>query len=91
MIENVGVALIAAVIYSGSMYLKKMSGPGAEAFDWMKFLATMLVGLFVGLLSGYTGIIPTESGIVEQMGAYAGLVVVVQTWVQMVWSKVKPT
>lgn len=89
MIETLVMALIAAIIYSGSMYLKKHTGGDAEPFDLIKFAATLVVGVVVGLVSGYSGIVPTESGVAEQMGAYAGITAVAQAWLLMIYRALK--
>jgi len=74
-------ALVASVIYAGSFYLKNRETAG-EGFDAAKFLATLLVGLIVGVVSGITNSPLTEQTVWEQLMAYAGLVVFLETWIK---------
>lgn len=85
MIEQVFMAVIASMLYAGSMYLKKHYGPNAEGFDMFKFGATLATGVFVGFMMGFMGVVPTELGVVEQLGMYAGLTSVVQVYLQMLY------
>jgi cobalamin synthase len=80
LVETVVISMIAAVMYAGSKYVQKHTGTGQEAFDYVKFGATVVVAMFIGFMSGYTGVIPSETGVMEQLALYAGLVAIVESW-----------
>ena len=69
------VAILAAIIFAASGYLKSV---GTEDFDTPKFAATVLVGAVVGAIMYASGLPVTEAGVLEQLAAYAGIVVVVE-------------
>jgi len=73
-------AFIGAVIYAGSFYLKNRQAD--EDFDPVKFASTLIVGLIVGCVSYVTGSPITEQTVYEQLIAYAGITVLVETWIK---------
>lgn len=79
MLENVMVSVIAAVIYAGSAYLKRSFDPkNPEAFDGTKFLATLVVSVFVGVSLSVMGLNITSESIELQLAMYAGTIMVVE-------------
>jgi len=68
-----------AVVYSVATYLKKALKPEGLPFDKVKLASTAIVGAFVGLVLGGSGIVPTEASIETQLAGMTGLVVVVET------------
>ena len=49
-----------------------------ENFETPKFVATMAVGAIVGAFMYASGLPVTEAGVLEQLAAYAGIVVIVE-------------
>lgn len=79
MIETVMLAIMSAIIYAGSQYMKKHYNPEhPESFELTKFGATVVVGALIGALAGMSGVMPTELGIAEQLMFYSGTVAIVE-------------
>ncbi len=79
-------AVIAAILYAGTQFLKKNMDPqNPEAFDGTKFGATIVIGAGVGLVFGYSGIIPSDSMIAEQLVAYTGMTAIVENLLKIAW------
>ena len=72
---TIAVAILAAIIFAASGYLKSV---GTEDFDAPKFAATDLVGAIVGAIMYASGSPVTEANVLEQLAAYAGIVVIVE-------------
>lgn len=83
--ETVGYALIAAVVYSLSFYLKS-----GEEFKLPKLLATALTGVIIGCLAmvGNVDAI-TEQWVVTQLMNYAALTALIETWIKAIVRKTK--
>jgi len=78
-IETVLLAIIAAIMYAGTQFIKKNLDPDKpQEFDGGKFGATIVIGAGVGLISGYTGIIPSESMVMVQLVAYSGMTAIIE-------------
>ncbi|MCW3128560.1 MAG: hypothetical protein N2V75_00415 [Methanophagales archaeon] len=69
------IAVLAAVIFAASGYLKSV---GTENFDLEKFIATILVGAVVGAVMYASGSPVTESNVAAQLAMYAGVIAVVE-------------
>lgn len=82
-VEQVIMAVVASVIYAMSVYLKRLPTDKAEAFEPAKLVATMIVGVLVGFLAN--GVVPDEATVESQLMLYAGLVMVVQNGITMVY------
>jgi len=79
MIENILLAVIAGIMYSGTMYLKKsLNADNPQDFDVIKFISTVFVGAFVGIVLTYTGSPVSEQTILTQLGAYAGIIAITE-------------
>jgi len=76
-------AVIAALFYAGSFYLKNRQA--GEAFDPVKFLATVIVGTIVGFISVATGSPLTEEDLITQLVAYMGIISLVENWLKMLF------
>lgn len=78
-IETVVLAIIAAIMYAGTQFIKKNIDPEKpQEFDGEKFGATIVIGAGVGLVFGYSGLIPSESMVLEQLVAYSGLTAIIE-------------
>lgn len=75
-------AIAAAIVFAVSFYIKNQQAADEE-FDPAKFIATALVGLIIGVFSATTGNPITEESVVSQLIAYAGLVVLIETWIKI--------
>jgi len=69
------VAILAAIIFAASGYLKSS---GTENFETPKFVATIAVGAIVGAFMYVSGSPVTEANVATQIGIYAGVVAVVE-------------
>ncbi len=78
--ETIIYAIIAAILYAGSQYIKKS---GAQNFDATKFTATIIVGAFIGFICYINGIEITELTVEQQLAAYAGLVAVIENLIKI--------
>ena len=81
-------AVFASVIYSGSFYLKNRIS-GKETFDPEKMAATILVGVAIGFISAVTGSPLSEQNIIDQLLAYGGTIIVIETWLKTVFRGAK--
>lgn len=91
MIEQAFLAVVASVVYSLSVYLKRLPTDKAEAFEWTKMAATGIVGIVVSLMAG--GVVPTEAGVEAQLAMYGGMTMLVQNVLLALWrtvAKYKP-
>lgn len=85
-VETIVLAVIAAIMYAGTMFLKKNMDPEKpQEFDGGKFGATIVIGAGVGLVFGYSGIIPSESAVVEQLVAYSGATAIIENGLKIGW------
>lgn len=83
--ETIILAVIAAVMYAGTQFIKKNLDPEKpQEFDGGKFGATIVVGAGVGLVFGYSGIIPSESTVVEQLVAYSGATAIIENGLKII-------
>jgi hypothetical protein len=84
-IETVMTSVLAALIYSGSAFFKKSVDPDKpQSFKPIKLVSTLVVGAFIGLVSGQMGIIPSSGGIELQLMTYSGLIMVVENTMKTV-------
>lgn len=82
MIETIAQSVVAALIYSGSHFLKKSD---AQDFDGTKLLSTLIIGATIGIifaLNDPMGL--TRQNIETQLIAYAGLTGLVENGLKMI-------
>lgn len=79
------IAMVSAMIYSLSVYLRKN-----EPFDAVKFITTAIVGIVIGGVMIGLGVPITEEGVVTQIATYAGLTVVIQNVLTKIMQYLKP-
>ena len=80
MYKTILIALISAIVYAGSMFLKKNVDPdNPQDFDAIKFVSTLVVSVIIAatLVAADVTVI-TESMIETQLVAYAGLIALVE-------------
>lgn len=89
MIETIGYAVIAAIMYAGSMYLKKStSSVNPQDFDVTKFVSTIVVAAVIAVsMVGAGATIVTEADITTQLATYAGLTAVVENVIRALYRK----
>ena len=92
-IETIILAVLAAIMYAGTEFIKKyLDSEHPETFNYIKFLATIIIGGIIGVAAGYEGTIPTQLSITEQLALYAGSVVVLENVLKIIYRFViKPT
>ena len=82
MIDTIAQSVVAALIYSGSHFLKKSD---VQDFDGTKLLSTLIVGASIGIifaLNDPVGI--TRQNIETQLIAFAGLTGIVENCLKMI-------
>jgi F0F1-type ATP synthase assembly protein I len=85
-VETMILAVLAAIMYAGTEFIKKYMDPtNPENFDYVKFIATIVIGAVIGVASGYQGTIPTELSITEQLALYAGATVVLENVLKIIY------
>ena len=80
MYETILIALISAIVYAGSMFLKKNVDPdNPQDFDAIKFVSTLVVSVIIAatlVAAGTTTV--TEATMETQLVAYSGLIALVE-------------
>ena len=85
-IETIILAVLAAIMYAGTEFIKKyLDLEHPETFNYVKFLATIIIGGIIGVAAGYEGTIPTQLSITEQLALYAGSVVVLENVLKIIY------
>lgn len=79
-------SVVGAVIWSSTGYLKNASKK-KEKFDWYKFLRSIIIGIFVGLFSGYLNL-PYDQATLLVINT--GAIAIVDNITKAVWHKIKP-
>jgi drug/metabolite transporter (DMT)-like permease len=72
-------AIIAAMVYAGTFWVKKKASESPESFDWVKFGITIAFGAMIGLVMYLQNQVITEAGIWDQITTYFALIVFLQT------------
>ena len=72
--------VISAAIFAVSGYLKSVG----EKPDPVKFLSTLIIGAFIGLIFSFTGAPVTEEAISVILVTYIGAVVVVENAIKAI-------
>lgn len=83
-VETIVLAIIAAVMYAGTQFVKKWPTDKPEEFDWYKFGATVGLGLVIGIISASRGIVPDQTSVELQLGLYAGATVIIENAIKIV-------
>ena len=86
MVQNLINALIGAIAWSASGYLKNAS-KNKEKFSWYKFLRSLIIGIFVGLFSGYLNL-PYDQTVILIINT--GIIAIIDNLTKAIWHKVKP-
>ena len=86
-VETVGAALVGSAVYSVVFYYKEHEDP--ENLEPKKMLATLVVGLGIGVSFALTEQDLTFLAFEEQMAAYAGIVAVVESGIKTVYRRLK--
>lgn len=85
MLESIGTAVLASVIYSLAFYFKKrQKRSNTQEFRPVKIAATVLVGVVVGVGMHYSGIPLTEVAFEVQLAMYAGIIGVVESVIKSI-------
>ena len=82
-------SILLAIIYSGVWYISKAQG--GEAWDWMKFVRTLVIGVGVGFYMVFVAHQPvTLASISQQMLLInASIIVIVDKLVTIIWNILK--
>ena len=90
MIETIGYAVIAAIMYAGSMFVKKQAGSeNPQDFDAIKFVSTLVVSAVIAVTMVFAGVtVITEADVATQLAAYAGLIAVIENVLKLAYRKV---
>jgi len=76
---SLGIAVLSAVVYSLSMYVKKhLNTDNPQSFDVAKFITTLIWGVIIGILLQAFGAPVTEQAVEEQFVAYAGIIAITE-------------
>lgn len=84
-IETIFLALVAAALYAGTQFIKKVvPGDKPEEFDWTKFAATVILGGLIGIAAALKGIVPDQTSVELQIGLFAGATVIIENAIKTV-------
>ena len=88
--EAIALSVLAAILYSLTMYFKKHVNPdNPQSFDPAKFITTLIWGAIIGAYLAYTGNPVTEQSIQAQMALYAGFIAITENIIKGIIRKVK--
>ena len=90
MIETIAIAVISAILYAGSAFMKKnFDHDNPQSFDVTKFVSTLVVSVVIAVSMLAAGIYTiSETDITTQIALYAGLVALVENTLKAVYRKV---
>jgi len=88
-VETVILAMVAAVLYAGTAFIKKVPMDEPEKFNWVKFLATIVLGLAIGIAAATKGIIPDQTSMELQLGLFAGSTAIIENVIKLVLRIIK--
>jgi hypothetical protein len=80
------VAFLAAFSFA-IIYLGKALQQG-QKLDVQKFVTTLVVGVILGLIAAFSGVIPSDSDLETQYAYYMALVVGVEGLLKIVWNQI---
>ena len=81
------ISCIMGMMISIMIYIKKWQG--GQKWEWQKFTFTAVVGILVGVVAQRQGVSlqnVTEEYLIGVCAAYAGVITVLQTVIQIVWN-----
>lgn len=84
--DTLGASLSAAFVYSVLWYARAYAKNG-EPFRPRKFIATLIVGLFIGTIAWSADVVLTEKGFLARMAVYAGLISLVEAVLKTVYNE----
>lgn len=80
------IPVITAIVYSVLIFAKKnIDVQNPQAFDVVKFAATVLIGLVLGLVSVWFNLPVTQAGMEAAFLTYGGAIVLVETVLKSVY------
>lgn len=90
MLETIVLAIVSAILYAGSAFMKKnFNHDNPQSFDTTKFASTLLVSAVIAVSMIAAGInTVTEADIATQLALYAGMVALVENVIKAVYRKV---
>ena len=88
-VETIFLALVAAMLYAGTAFIKKVPSDKPEEFDWAKFFATVILGGLIGVMYARTDIIPDQTGIELQLGVFAGTTAIIENMIKIAWRTIQ--
>ncbi len=82
--SNIVIAMVAAMGFAISGFWKNWLGaPDPKPpFDYYKFAATIVVGVGIGLVGAFTGIVITEQYVIAQVLSYVAVATLVENFLK---------
>jgi len=84
MLGTIVFAMIAAVMYAGSQFIKKWPGDNPEDFDLYKFAATVILGGLIGIAAALKGDVVDQTSIELQLFIFAGATAIIENSIKIV-------
>jgi hypothetical protein len=85
---SIAIVFVGTLIYAGLFGLKSLQA--GNPADWVKFIATLAMGVVVGAISIITGIVPTQMDVEAQLVAFAGLTAVIEAFLKLIKRAIWP-
>lgn len=83
-LAGIGMAVVSSIVYSLVFYIKKRPTDAEEFFQPKKVLATIVVGVVVGISLQLSGTDLSQETLQTQLTAYAGTVALVESVIKTI-------
>lgn len=88
-LAGIGMAVASSIVYSLAFYIKKRPKDVDEFFQPKKMIATLIVGVAVGVSLELSGAGLSEESLQTQLAAYAGTVALVESAIKTVYRQLR--
>lgn len=84
-IENIAIAAVMGAVYSIIFFAKKRANDPDEKYNYFKLIATIAVGIAIGIGFELSGVDFGQARLFEQLTAYVGTIALVESVLKLLW------